>query len=303
LAVPFASFCRNLAFSAATLWAGAPVPPPDPVTPDQVQLEALGARVAAVLPEPNDDYAVVLEDVASGTRLAVNDQRVFPSASLYKLALAWDVLQRVDRGQLDLEADLPIQDEDASEPEPADGFSPGDVPTLREGVHTMLAASSNTASHALLRLVGRADFNADMARLGLTQTGVPVDVDTGPTEAVTSGADMGLLLHWIATGAGLSADLRAELRRSLADGGRPDALRDSPLADVDVLDKTGNLADASDVAALLESARGTVVLVVLDQAVDPGDAREVIARLGLAAYDVFLRRPDATHLSGRRTWL
>ena len=32
-------------------------------------------------------------------RLAQNDRRVFPSASLYKLAVAWDVLQNVDQGR------------------------------------------------------------------------------------------------------------------------------------------------------------------------------------------------------------
>jgi hypothetical protein len=68
----------------------------------------------------------------------------------------------------------------------------------------------------------------------------------------------------------------------------PDALRDNGHDGVDVFDKTGNLDDASNVAALLQSSRGTVLLAVVDQGVNPGDARAVIARLGEYAY-VLLR--------------
>ena len=54
----------------------------------------------------------------------------------------------------------------------------------------------------------------------------------------------------------------------------------------------GNLDDASNVGALLQSAHDTVILVVIDHGVDPGDARGVIARLGQAAYEALLRAPD-----------
>jgi hypothetical protein len=79
------------------------------------------------------------------------------------------------------------------------------------------------------------------------------------------------------------------LMECLASNSSPDALREALPDGVDVLDKTGNLEDASNVGALLQSARGTVILVVLDQGVDPGDARGVIAQAGEVAYESLLK--------------
>jgi beta-lactamase class A len=93
----------------------------------------------------------------------------------------------------------------------------------------------------------------------------------------------------VASSRGLSGSARAELVQLLANGAPPDALRDSLPESVQIFDKTGNLADASNVGALLQSTRGMVVLVVLDREVDPGDARGVIAQLGQAVYDSLLR--------------
>jgi hypothetical protein len=69
----------------------------------------------------------------------------------------------------------------------------------------------------------------------------------------------------------------------------PDALRDSLPDSVDILDKTGNLEDASNINALLRSARGGAILVVLDTGVDPGDARGIIAQAGQIAYQTLLQ--------------
>jgi hypothetical protein len=93
----------------------------------------------------------------------------------------------------------------------------------------------------------------------------------------------------VATSQQLSAPSRDLLLECLASHAPPDALRDTLPEGVDVLDKTGNLEDASNVGALLQSARGTVILVVLDHGVDPGDARGVIALAAEVAYQSLLK--------------
>jgi hypothetical protein len=174
----------------------------------------------------------------------------------------------------------------------AGGLAPGDVPTVREALEVMISVSSNAAAHALLRTLGRHDFNMALASAGLHDTRVPEldgsdqsDLDS----AVTTAADISHLLHEVARARGLSSAMQAELLRLLSSGGPPDALRETLPEEVTVLDKTGNLDDASNVGALLQSARGAVLLVVLNRGVDPGDARAVIARLGRTAYENFLQ--------------
>lgn len=231
--------------------------------------------------DPSTDYGFVVEDVRSGERVALNETRVFPSGSLYKLALTWQVLRQVDRGLVSLDQALEIVDDDALEGEPIGGVAPGETPTVREALEAMFSVSSNAAAHALLRTIGRLEFNQAMDSLGLAQTRVPEQPDLG--EAVTTAADMARLMRMIASNQGLNGSSHGELRRLMALGGSPDALRDTFDDGVRVLDKTGNLDNASNVGALLETARGAIILVVLDQNVDPGDARTVIGQLGQAA--------------------
>lgn len=270
-------------------------PRPTPTTVSlPVPLVVLPEALAGAMPDESTDYGVVVQDLATGARLAVNDRRVFPSASLYKLAVAWEVLRNADRGTINLDAALPITEEDAVEPEPDGGVASGDAPTVREALAAMLTVSSNAAAHALLRVLGRHEFNAAMDQMGLADTRVPADSADGidsPSEAVTSAADMAHLLSMIALNQTLSPSAHDELVQLMGGGAPPDALRDTLPDTVDVYDKTGNLADASNVSALLQSARGMVALVVIDQGVDPGDARAMIAQIGQAAYDAVLREP------------
>ncbi len=234
---------------------------------------------------PDDaSYGLVLEDLASGARVAINDTTTYPSASLYKLGVAWVVLRQVDAGALNLDETLAIEDEDTIEPEPDGGFGAGDTPSIRDALAAMIGISSNSSAHALLRLVTRPAFTAEMDRIGLGQTRVPDD-----SVAVTSAGDMAHLLRLIATSPDLSGPSRTLLAQDMADIAPPDALRDTLPNSVGIFDKTGNLDDSSNVGALLESPRGTAILVVIDTGVDPGDARGVIGQAGLIAYRALLQ--------------
>jgi hypothetical protein len=135
-----------------------------------------------------------------------------------------------------------------------------------------------------LRTLGRSALAAEMDRIGLNQTRVP---DDGPP--VTSAADMARLLRLIVTSSDLSAASREFLIQAMSNIAPPDALRDTLPDTVDIFDKTGNLEDASNVGALLETARGAAILVVVDTGVDPGDARGVIAEAGQVAYRALLQ--------------
>jgi beta-lactamase class A len=245
----------------------------------------LDGLLDGLVPDPDSgaDYSVVLEDLASGARASVNADQALPSASLYKLGVAWAVMRQVDAGGLLLDDPMEIQDEDAVEPEPDGGLGAGDTPTLRDALRAMLSLSSNASAHALLRTIGRDNFTAEMDRIGLHQTRVPDD-----SLAVTSAVDIAHLLRLIATSADLSDASRTVIAQAMAHIAPPDALRDTLPESVGIFEKTGNLEDASNVGALLETPRGTAILVVIDSGADPGEARALIAQAGQIAYHALL---------------
>src|SRR5215467_2895094 len=64
--------------------------------------------VPTLLPDPNTSYAFVIEDITSGARIGLNDTAALPSASLYKLAVAFAVMRQTDAGALHLDSQIPI---------------------------------------------------------------------------------------------------------------------------------------------------------------------------------------------------
>ena len=265
-------------------------PTPVPVITAQAEkpAPALDGVLDGLLPDLGSAYSVVLEDLVSGARTTVNADQSLPAASLYKLGVAWAIMRRVDAGTLREDEQLTIEDDDAIEAEPYGGFGPGDTPTIRDALQGMLSVSSNSAAHALLRILGRDSLAQEMDRIGLHQTRVPDD-----GQAVTSADDIALLLRLIATSPDLSQSSRAAIAQGMSSIAPPDALRDTLPNSVGVYDKTGNLDDASNVGALLETPRATAILVVIDTGVHPGEARAIIARAGQIAYNSLLEPPPS----------
>src|SRR5690242_6492525 len=180
--------------------------------PAPAMVPVLSGALDGLLPDEDlTDYGLVLEDLSTGARIGINGSQTFPSASLYKLGVAWIALRRVDAGVLSLDAPIMIEDTDTVEPEPYGGFGEGDTPTLRDALAAMLSISSNAAAHALLRMIGRDVFADEMDRLGMTQTRVPDD-----GLATTSADDMAHLLRLIATSPELSAASRELIAQDMA---------------------------------------------------------------------------------------
>jgi beta-lactamase class A len=258
----------------------------EPVPELETPAPALDGLLDGLAPGDGSAYGLVLEDLGSGARTSVNDGQTFPSASLYKLGVAWLALREVDAGTLNLDEPLAIEDEDTVEPEPYGGYKSGDAPTVREALGAMLSVSSNAAAHAFLRVLGRASLNEELDRIGLTQTRVPDDSDS---EAVTTAGDVARLLRLISTSPELSVESKEVLAAGMANVSPPDSLRETLPDSVGIFDKTGNLTDSSNVGALLETPRGTAIVVVVDTGVNPGEARAVIAQLGQIAYQAVLQ--------------
>jgi beta-lactamase class A len=234
-----------------------------------------------------DNFGVVVESMSSGERYAHNEAKLFASGSVYKLAVAAEVLRRVDLGELRLDDQITVQPADQLEAEPEGGLPVGEKVTIRRALEAMMTVSSNAAGYALMRQIGRGELNAQLAAAGMARTSVPLLGAPGrslhPEWAVTTPADMALLLRQIATDKVLSPASRAELRRLLAIPEAIDPLVGAVPRQV-LFSKTGQLDDATNVAALLQTGRGPVVLSVFTTAVGPGEAAELIAELGRALY-------------------
>ena len=133
--------------------------------------ELILAAVLTLPPQKSDAIlGVSALHLESGRRLSIRNAERFPMGSVYKFPIALAVLRRVDTGTLALNQTITIEPRD---------FSPGHSPlrdeahgrpivlTLRELLRHTVSMSDNTASDALLRLIGGSQaVNQRLAELG-----------------------------------------------------------------------------------------------------------------------------------------
>ena len=255
-----------------------------PAAPTEPAAGRLAARLDPLLEGRAGGYGLVVEHVPSGERFERNPRRVFESGSVYKLLVAWQLLRRVDDGAIQLDRVVRVEPDDASEPEPAGGPTAGDELTVRELLEVMMEKSSNSAAHVLLRLLGRAWLNAELASLGLRDTHLSMGWDESTT---TVAADMALPLELLARDRILSAASRDELRALLALREPYDPLPAAVPAGTLVLSKAGTLERASNVAGLVMTRGGPVLISFLSEDVEPGEARHLIGKLGQAVCELY----------------
>ena len=136
-------------------------------------MHALILAALLTLPPQKSDAVIGVAAVhlQSGKKVSVRNTERFPMGSVYKLPIALAVLRRIDTGTLSLDQMVTIEPRD---------FGPGWSPlrdhanrqpiTLSVGelVEHMVSVSDNTASDALLRLIGGpVAVSTRMAELGI----------------------------------------------------------------------------------------------------------------------------------------
>jgi beta-lactamase class A len=162
---------RRLLASALVLCFGGCEPAPDPdyrgentVPVEQVAVDtaaadtaALDSAFAAIERESGGELGVTAVVVEGGRTVAYRDGEAFPMASTYKLPIALAVLARVDSGRISLDDSVRLTPADHRlGPSPVTEGLPagGGAVTARRLLESMMTFSDNTATDALMRLVG-----------------------------------------------------------------------------------------------------------------------------------------------------
>jgi beta-lactamase class A len=195
-------------------------------------ITTLAARIdALVAPLPGVTGVVVWRPEADAPLLTRHADRTFALASVVKLPLLLEVLRRAERGSLDLDERVPLDD---SGRVAGSGvlhlLDAGLAPTLRDLLRLTMVVSDNMATDALFARVPPRELAAAMHALGYTSLSVPHTI-----------SDM------LRSCSGLGADAAyAAMRERFAD---PDAARPT---DPDGASPTrGDRATPLDVARML----------------------------------------------------
>jgi beta-lactamase class A len=219
---------------------------------------------------------------STGNPLAVvNPNRSFLSASTYKVLVMYCVYQQFASGALSPETPVTIDDSDATEG--ADGWlSAGETVTVSSALDLMIAVSSNTAAHALVRTVG--GWGAvTAAAAGLGMSGTTLDSEGWFT---TTPADMSTFFTALAQGQLVSASASGEMISLLAAQTTNDRLPADLPAGTVVAHKTGELTGIRHDVGIVYAPGGPVIVCALSEG-SPVETVPAIAHVSRLVYDYY----------------
>jgi len=152
--VPFLGLCAP---AQATL-----VPPP---------MQLLRADLHRMVVRFPASSAVEVMDLATGYHVGYNAGAVMPAASTIKVPVMVEVFRQLEAGRFELDRRVTLleSDKDYGSGDLCDAPA-GSTYSVDELLDKMIDVSDNTATNMLIRLVGLANINRTMNRLGLDQT-------------------------------------------------------------------------------------------------------------------------------------
>jgi beta-lactamase class A len=237
-----------------------PVATPSSYEPLPLQEDAaLEARLRDVLGDEVDSYGVVVKSLDDGRGALINPDKVFYAASLFKVAVMYEVFHQRSLGLLSFDERLLVTPYYA-------GFELGTLPvevcqtlSVGEALAYMMSISDNTSAVLLQDRVGSANINRSLEALGLTTTRLL------PDDLPTTAADMALLMEMIARGQAVDAAASQEMVNLLASEEIDNGLRAGVPEGTLVAHKTGNWSNATHDVGIVYSPAATYVIAILSE--------------------------------------
>lgn len=255
----------------------APVLPKPTVSPTPASLtEELKSYVAGL----DGTYGVAVLDLKDGQTVSINADRVFPTASLYKVLVMYRVYQAMEQGTLSAADKITIEAGDMVEADEWDKLSPGQVITVSDAVERMITESSNIAAYALARQVGSWNGVLQSAsQLGMKET------TWNGEDFVTTPNDMLHFFELLANRSLLSPKASDEMTAVLLRQKINDRLPADLPAGTKVAHKTGELTDIRNDGGIVFANNGPYVIVLMGQGINPADAVKAEATISRMVFD------------------
>ena|GEM_PF-2494963 len=242
------------------------------------------ARVAGA--EPNVTTGVVIVDLETGDRCAINADRTYRSASLYKTVVAAELWRQVSEGDVDLEQPLTVEPrhhiDDAVDVRPEDPYTLA----VYDAAERMITFSDNGTAFALRELLGTGTVNDAAEWLEMPATSLGATFVTSPNDQATlfSALYRGEVVDEASSAAVLELLSRQEINDMIPAGLPEDA-------EFQVAHKTGTLSGFLHDAGVVYAPGGDFVLVVMTENGSYEAALSTIHSVAGTAFEAYAEPP------------
>jgi len=244
-----------------------------------------------------DKLGLVIRRMSTDEVLMIHGDRVFPSASVIKMAVLWEFYRRVSEGSLKEEELFVLQNSMKVGKTPYDtgilrDLHDGIQLTLEDLVTMMIVISDDTATNILLDLLGIDNINCTMRKLGLKGTRVQrrmmeYDKVRAGIDNETTAADMDLLFQKIFSCTELLPSCHAKMQSILYRQRYHDSIPRYFSEDVKIAHKTGTILEFGlehDVGVICTKA-GNPILGISAFSQHLENATVVLGRIAKLAFE------------------
>lgn len=285
------------AAASATQAGGIPsVPEPSAAeNPDQFQNER-EARWQALVEEHlgglPGDFGVVVKDMENGDTFALNGDKPYATASLYKLWLATVVLRRGEVGTLDLEEVATIEPRHMAQSEFDEQLTAGMEVSLERSLWFLITLSSNSAALLLNDYVEWSELNALLSELGFAGSrmapdrSLPALGDWRDDSASSTPNEVQRFFELAYSGKLVSEAVSGEMMYLLRNQQIDDRLSRRLPQGVAMAHKTGNLPGVIADAGIIFGPDTDLYVGVMSAGADYELTTKALQDLGRALYDL-----------------
>lgn len=241
---------------------------------------------------PQLQAGIFIWDYNTGRYVDINGDEVFPTASIIKLPVLFQIFRRAEKGLLNLNDKIALANYYVTAGSGYLQYSPlGTSKSYRQLASLMIQESDNTATNMLLSSIGGMnELDHEMKRWGLKATSLSNWLPDLDGTNVSTPKELGTLLYNIGNTDLLSIKTRAEIidimshvrNRNLIQAGLPD--------DVVFVHKTGDigtmLGDAGVVA--LPDGRKYIIAIMVKRPWNSFAAKEFIIEASKITYNAYV---------------
>lgn len=257
-------------------------------------MENLRIKIENVLALYTGRWGIVFINQSTGERLEINQDMVFPAASMIKVPIMFEIMRRAAEGGLSLDDTLKVTDEyKTGGAGILQELRSGLTMTVRELVTLMIVLSDNTATNMLIDLVGMEAVNQTMVGLGLKSTVLrrrmmDFDAARAGLENETCAADLACLFEHIYSVSSLPRENGAMMLDILKRQQIRDKLPFYLPCETVLAHKTGTLSGVEhDAGILLLPGSSYIVCVLTADLAANYQGIQLVASIGNAVYKHF----------------
>lgn len=257
----------------------------------------LGKTLKGEINNFNGEVALVIKDFNTGLEIALNDNRLLPSASLVKVPIMAACFYASAEGRLKLSEVMRLE---KAHKVSGSGMlkqeSPGKKYTIEKLIELMIAESDNTAANMLIERLGIEYLNDCFKRIGLKNTNLSREMMDFKSrkegiENYTTARDIAFLLEKMYYGRLVNEPVSKKCLRVLADQKVKDRIPKKLPAETVVAHKTGLEKGVCHDAGIVYTSKGNFLICVLTKHKykNARQAKRIISDISLVIYGYYMK--------------